>query len=134
MADQIIVSLKDSFINRLPQLDWLDEETRKKAIDKVNHIIQKIGYPTSSPDTMSPQSLAEYYAKIETNENKYFENLLSAQAWASSKKWSEVGKPVDIGQWYMTPQTVNAYYVSKVILCMMNLIGKVVTWLFFTAI
>jgi hypothetical protein len=79
---------------------------------------------------MSPQSLAEYYAKIEIKGNKYFENLISAQAWASRKKWSEVGKPVDIGQWYMTPQTVNAYYVSKDICICMNFIGKVVTWFF----
>ena len=113
MADQIIVSLKDAFIKRLPQLDWLDEETREKAIEKVNRIIQKIGYPVESPDTMSPQSLAEYYGKIKIKEDKYFENLVSAFAWASDKKWKEVGKPVDLGQWYMTPQTVNAYYVSK---------------------
>src|SRR3954453_344760 len=110
MADQIITSLKDAFIKRLPQLDWLDEETRKKAIDKVNHIIQKIGYPIASPDTMSPKSLAEYYAKIEIKGNKYFENVISSQAWASRKKWSEVSKPVDIIQGYMTRQTVNAYY------------------------
>ncbi|RIA98623.1 hypothetical protein C1645_749393 [Glomus cerebriforme] len=109
-ADQIIISLKDAFIKRLPQLDWLDEETRKKAIEKVDHIIQKIGYPVKSPDTMSPQSLAEYYATIDIKEDKFFENLLSAHAWASRKKWKEVGKPVDLGQWYMTPQTVNAYY------------------------
>ncbi len=61
---------------------------------------------------MSPQSLAEYYEKIKIKGDKYFGNLLSAHEWASKRKWKKVGKPVDPGHWYMTPQTVNAYYVS----------------------
>ncbi|CAG8565518.1 11336_t:CDS:10 [Funneliformis mosseae] len=110
LADQIIMSLKDAFIKQLPRLDWLDKETREKAIEKVNRIIQKIGFPSKSPDTMSPQSLAEYYEKINIEKDRYFGNILSAHVWASENKWKKVGKPVDLGQWYMTPQTVNAYY------------------------
>ncbi|CAG8542412.1 14891_t:CDS:10, partial [Acaulospora morrowiae] len=110
IADQLIGSLKDAFINRMPKIEWLDDATRDKAIDKVEKIIQKVGYPTKSPDTMSPGSLAEYYDKIVINNDTFFENIVSAERWQSERQWQKIGKPVDRGHWYMTPQTVNAYY------------------------
>ncbi|RHZ84461.1 hypothetical protein Glove_81g81 [Diversispora epigaea] len=110
IADQMIEGIKEAFINRLPEIDWLDSQTREKAIHKVKKIIQKIGYPTESPDTMSPQSIAEYYEKIKINQNEYFENIKNVEIWQSKRLWQRVDKPVDHGEWYMEPQTVNAYY------------------------
>jgi endothelin-converting enzyme len=54
LGDQIVSDIKQQFISRLADLDWMDEEVKKLAADKVNAIIQKIGYPTKvgcMPDT-----------------------------------------------------------------------------------
>ncbi|CAJ0917326.1 21458_t:CDS:10 [Entrophospora sp. SA101] len=110
MADDTITAIKNTFINRLPELEWLDEETRNKAIYKVKKIIQKVGYPITSPNIESPKSLAVYYDKLVIKENQFFENKLSYETWASNEQWKMVNKKVDRGVWYMTPQTVNAYY------------------------
>ncbi|RIB08192.1 hypothetical protein C2G38_2111750 [Gigaspora rosea] len=110
IANEMIDSIKDAFVNRLPDLDWLDDETRKKAIEKVDAIIQKIGYPIKSPNTTDPRDLQDYYRDIKFDENNYFNNLLSSYLSGSEKQWKELGQPVDLYSWYMSPQTVNAYY------------------------
>ncbi|CAG8439767.1 12094_t:CDS:10 [Ambispora leptoticha] len=110
LSHQIIESIKKAFIERMPHLDWLDETTREKAIYKVNQIAVKVGYPDSTPDTMDPKSLAEYYELLKIGETMYFENIVSGNKWKTDRDWRKVGKPVEKGNWYMTPQTVNAYY------------------------
>ncbi|CAG8752077.1 18774_t:CDS:10, partial [Dentiscutata erythropus] len=110
IANQMIDSIKDAFVDRLPDLDWLDAETREKAIEKVDAIIQKVGYPIKSPNTTNPRSLQDYYRDIKFDEDNYFDNLLSSYLWGSEKQWKELGQPVNRYSWYMSPQTVNAYY------------------------
>ncbi|CAG8656174.1 33399_t:CDS:2, partial [Racocetra persica] len=108
--NEMITSIKKAFVNRLPDLDWLDDKTRKLAVEKVDAIIQKIGYPTKSPNTSDPISLQDYYRNVKFDQDDYFGNLLSSHLWASDILWKEVGKPVNRDSWYMSPQTVNAYY------------------------
>lgn len=54
LGDQIVFDIKQQFISRLADLDWMDEEVKKLAADKVNAIIQKIGYPTKVIYTVMP--------------------------------------------------------------------------------
>ncbi|CAG8615532.1 9370_t:CDS:10 [Ambispora gerdemannii] len=110
LSRRIIESIKKTFIERMPRLDWLDEVTREKAIHKVDQIAVKVGYPDSTPDTMDPKSLAEYYEELEISKTEYFENIVSGNKWKTDHDWSKVGKPVEKGNWFMTPPTVNAYY------------------------
>lgn len=109
LGDQIVSDIKQQFISRLTDLDWMDEEVKKLAADKVNAIIQKIGYPTSSPNITDPAALQEYYAGLNITE-AFFNNTLSITRLAVNKSWSQLGKPTDKGTWIMTAPTVNAYY------------------------
>jgi len=109
-ADEFIASIKDAFVERLPELNWIDDETREKAIEKVDTLAQKVGYPTSSPNILSPVSLAEYYESLTVLADDHFGNQLSADKWAANQMWKKLGTRVDREQWFMNPQTVNAYY------------------------
>lgn len=71
---------------------------------------RKIGYPTGTPDTLSPVSLSEYYGALHVNKGDHFGNILNSNAFEVRDMWKKIGKPVDRTEWEMTPQTVNAYY------------------------
>ena len=88
----------------------MDDETTKKAINKVNNIIQKIGYPTKSPDILDPGKLQDYYKSVDVSSSAYFDNAISMSKFEVEHAWSALGKPVDRDEWGMTSSTVNAYY------------------------
>jgi predicted metalloendopeptidase len=95
----MIRAIQTSFQDGLPELDWMDDETRTKAVEKLGTISNKIGYP----DTW------ETYEGLEIT-GSHFEDVMAVQRWNMAKEFAKVGQPVDKTQWYMTPPTVNAYY------------------------
>ncbi|KAK1753132.1 hypothetical protein QBC47DRAFT_387847 [Echria macrotheca] len=109
-GDLIVSDIKDEFSKKLKAAEWMDDETTKKAIEKVYNIVQKIGYPTKSPNIMDPDSLASFYKTVNVSSDTYFANALHMTAFEVSEEWSTLGKPVDRDQWGMTVPTVNAYY------------------------
>lgn len=109
-GDLIVSDIKDEFVKKLKATEWMDDDTTKKAIEKVHNIVQKIGYPTKSPDIMDPDNLASYYKTVNISSETFFSNSLSVIAFAVADEWSTLGKPVDRDQWGMTVPTVNAYY------------------------
>ncbi|KAK1975874.1 peptidase family M13 [Colletotrichum cereale] len=109
-GDTIITDIKTEFTKKLKAAKWMDKETTAKAVDKVHNIIQKIGYPTKSPDIMDPPSLNDFYKSIDVSPETFFENALAASKFAVGYEWAALGKPVDRDQWGMTVPTVNAYY------------------------
>ncbi|KAF2017828.1 peptidase family M13 [Aaosphaeria arxii CBS 175.79] len=109
-GDTIITDIKTEFVKKLKATAWMDDETTKKGIDKVHNIIQKIGYPTKSPDIMDPPSLHKYYESVNISSDSFFANALAVRRFAVNEEWSALGKPVDREQWGMTVPTVNAYY------------------------
>ncbi|KAI8165535.1 Endothelin-converting enzyme 1 [Colletotrichum sp. SAR 10_70] len=109
-GDTIITDIKTEFAKKLKATKWMDKETTKKAINKVHNIIQKIGYPTKSPDIMDPPSLNKFYESVNVNPDTFFQNALEVRSFAVSDEWSALGKPVDRESWGMTVPTVNAYY------------------------
>ncbi|KAH8727731.1 peptidase family M13 [Phaeosphaeriaceae sp. PMI808] len=109
-GDTIITDIKTEFAKKLEAADWMDDDTTKKAVTKVHNIIQKIGYPTKSPDIMDPPTLGDYYKSINVSSETFFTNALSMNRFAVDYEWSALGKPVDREQWGMTVPTVNAYY------------------------
>jgi len=88
----------------------MTDAVRRLAIDKVNLIRQKIGYPTTSPDVTDPTVLAEYYANVSVSPDAYFANRLSAARVDFAREWAQAGRPVDRDAWLMSAPTVNAYY------------------------
>lgn len=109
-ADDFVNSIKEVFLKRLPNLEWIDDKTREQAVEKVDKLIRKIGYPDSTPDLMSPVSLSGYYGELSLDPKDYFGNYVNARKFGILEEWRQVGKTPDRKKWFMNPQEVNAYY------------------------
>ncbi|KAK9477953.1 hypothetical protein V1514DRAFT_295011 [Lipomyces japonicus] len=110
LGEEIIIGIKESFIQKLNLLPWMDSKTKNVAILKVNNLIQKIGYPDASPDIQSAADLAKTYKDLHISPTGYFDNYADARKLASEEEWNNLGEKTDRAQWLMTPATVNAYY------------------------
>jgi len=97
---ELVNNLQKAFTNRIANLDWMSESTKKVAKEKLMAFIKKIGYPDKWRD----------YSKVSIQKNTYFENILSASKNEFQYQIGIIGKPVDKMEWGMTPPTVNAYY------------------------
>jgi putative endopeptidase len=98
--DELVKNLMSAYRDRIKSLDWMGPETKKRALDKLNAITPKIGYPDKWRD----------YSSLEITNDSYAENVMRATAFNIRYRLSKLGKPVDRGEWGMTPPTVNAYY------------------------
>ncbi len=98
----LVANLQKALAKRIEAQDWMSQETKKNALDKLNSFYVKIGYPDKWIDMtdLNIDTSKSYYANIE--ECRRFWNK-----WTIDNK---VGKPVDKDEWQMFPQTVNAYY------------------------
>ena len=100
-AEEMIANVIASYQVRIQLLDWMSDETKTKAIEKLDKFTVKIGYP----------DIWEDYSTMEIKKgNTYFENISAINKWALAKNLSEMGEPVDKTEWGMSPQTVNAYF------------------------
>lgn len=96
----LVNSLQLTYGGRIERLDWMTNATKKKALAKLNTFVKKIGYPDKWKD----------YNKLALNGRSYFDNILQASAFEYDFNINKLGRPVDKGEWGMTPPTVNAYY------------------------
>jgi endothelin-converting enzyme len=109
-GDRIIHDIKDQFKVTLGRTEWMSKDVQKLGIKKVDNIVQKIGYPTASPDIMNPEKLKDYYSGLVITNSTFFENNLNSAKFEIKREWSKLGKPTDRDEWGMTASTVNAYY------------------------
>lgn len=93
-------AIKTVFAERINALDWMSDETKEKALEKLNGVIMKVGYPDKWKDLST----------LQVDRHSYVRNLMSANEWAFNYMISKYGKPVDRTEWDMEPQTYNAYY------------------------
>jgi putative endopeptidase len=97
----LVKNLQKALGIRIENLTWMSDVTKAKALEKLNTMTIKIGYPDEWRD----------YSKLDINpEDSYYTNLERAAKFELDYSLSYLGKPVDKKKWYMTPQTVNAYY------------------------
>jgi endothelin-converting enzyme/putative endopeptidase len=96
MAQQIEQAMRQD-IDRLP---WMSAATREKAQAKLQTLANKIGYPDKWRD----------YGALDVKRGDFFGNVARGNVFESRRMLAKIGKPVDRGEWGMTPQTVNAYY------------------------
>jgi len=100
IAVGMITDIEASFETNLATLDWMDDETRVKAVEKMKKIKNKIGYPDVWRD----------YSALNPKKDSFFDNWLTATQFEAKRQYKKVGGPTDPGEWYMTPAEVNAYY------------------------
>lgn len=89
---------------RINNLTWMSPETKLKAIEKLNKLTIKIGYPDKWED------YSAMIVKSPAEGGSYFDNMKNVSKWSWKKDLAKLGKPVDKTEWGMSPQTVNAYY------------------------
>lgn len=100
-AETMVENVLEVFKDRIQNLDWMTEDTKEKAIEKVNALTVKIGYPDDWKD---------YSTMDITEENSLYENIVAASKWRREDNLSRINEPVDTTEWFMNPQTVNAYF------------------------
>lgn len=99
-VEALIENLRTAYIDRVSKLDWMSDETKAKATEKLKAFTYKIGYPDKWKD----------YSSVTIKGNALLENMFAMDEWSANENLSKLGKPVDKTEWGMTPQTINAYY------------------------
>jgi putative endopeptidase len=99
VAMTMVKAIEQAFSDELPSLTWMDEETRKHALEKLATFAPHIGYPSK---------WKKYDFKVQ--KGQFFANELAGTRWIINWQMNRIGKPVDREEWGMFPQTVNAYY------------------------
>lgn len=97
---ELIDYLKKSFALHIDNLQWMSDQTKVKAHEKLNTFMVKVGYPDKWKD----------YSSLEIVEGNLYQSLKNVRKWTIEEAKSKIGKEVDKSQWEMSPQTVNAYY------------------------
>jgi putative endopeptidase len=97
---EMIENVRDVYKERIEKLTWMGNETKEKAKKKLSTFTYKIGYPDKWDN----------YSAISINPKKLIKNIISNMTWSHNKMLKDVGQMVDKDRWYMSPQTVNAYY------------------------
>ena len=92
--------IEDAMALRIQQLDWMSPETKQQALAKLHTIRNKIGYPDTWRD----------YSSVKILPDDFFGDDERATEFEIHRRLNKIGKPVDRGEWGMTPPTVNAYY------------------------
>jgi putative endopeptidase len=98
--DALVVDLTTAFGSSVDQLDWMSDATRAQARDKLARLTTKIGYPDRWKD----------YAGLDVRRDDLVGNLARSARVEHERAITKLRSPVDRGEWFMTPQTVNAYY------------------------
>ena len=98
--NELVANLIEAYRVSISELTWMSEATKTKAFEKLNKFTPKIGYPDKWRD----------YSSLEISADDLFGNLGRISAFARNYELAKIGAPVDRSEWYMTPQTVNAYY------------------------
>jgi len=99
-ADTMVKLVQAAMAKRIDALDWMAPETRKAAHEKLSTMKNKIGYPDTWRD----------YSAVAVERGDFAGNVARATAFETRRQLAKIGKPVDRGEWGMTPPTVNAYY------------------------
>ncbi len=102
MMEKLVGNLQVALGQRIDAQTWMGDSTKANAHKKLDKFYVKIGYPNKWTD----------YAKLTIDPQKsFYENVVATRIFAHDKQIEDkAGKPVDRDEWYMTPQTVNAYY------------------------
>lgn len=98
--EAMVEDLRDAFRIRIQNSDWMSEETKAKAIEKLEAFTYKIGYPNHWKD----------YSDLDISADDFVGNNIRISEYLSKENFDKLGKPVDKSEWHMGAHIVNAYY------------------------
>ncbi|MEE6280392.1 M13 family metallopeptidase [Georgenia sp. MJ170] len=96
----LVANLIEAYRRSITELDWMSEETKHRALAKLEAFTPKIGYPDAWRD----------YSALHTDPTDLLGNVRSANVFETNRNLAKLGRPMDRDEWFMPPQTVNAYY------------------------
>ncbi len=102
-ALEMVANIKEAFKDRILMNEWMSEETKKQALKKLGTFDVKIGYTDKWRD----------FAGLKIDRSSLYNNMKQAAIFNQQYNLNKIGKPVDRTEWWMLPQTVNAYYSSS---------------------
>jgi putative endopeptidase len=98
--DVLVANLREAYRESITELDWMTPATRERALTKLDKFTAKIGYPASWRD----------YSALVIHRDDLYGNVVRGAEMESDRELAKLPGPVDRDEWFMTPQTVNAYY------------------------
>ncbi len=98
--DELVANLVEAYRRSISELEWMGPETRERALAKLDAFTPKIGYPVKWRD----------YSALEVDPADLVGNVARSHVVEHDRQLAKVGGPIDRDEWFMTPQTVNAYY------------------------
>ena len=98
--DELVANVVEAYRQSIVNLDWMSDETRERALDKLSKFTPKIGFPVTWRD----------YSTLEVSADDLLGNVRASAVHEHDRQFARVGEPIDRDEWLMTPQTVNAYY------------------------
>ncbi|EFG76829.1 peptidase family M13 [Mycobacterium parascrofulaceum ATCC BAA-614] len=98
--DALVDNLKAAYRLSIDELDWMTPQTRERALAKLDKFVAKVGYPAKWRD----------YSTLVIDRDDLYGNFRRGYAVNHDRELAKLGGPVDKDEWFMTPQTVNAYY------------------------
>jgi putative endopeptidase len=98
--DELVATLLEAYRDSITNLDWMGEDTKKRALDKLDTFVPKIGYPDTWRD----------YSALQVSADDLWANVIAGNEFEFARELRKIGAPLDRDEWFMTPQTVNAYY------------------------
>ncbi|GAA1779697.1 M13 family metallopeptidase [Nocardioides hankookensis] len=100
MMDDLVANLLAAYRVSIEALDWMTDQTKQRAYEKLDKFRPKIGYPEKFRD----------YSTLQVSRDDLLGNVAAASAFETDRELAKIGSPVDRDEWFMLPQTVNAYY------------------------
>ncbi|WP_059015120.1 M13 family metallopeptidase [Mycobacterium sp. M26] len=98
--DELVANLREAYRVSINDLEWMTPQTRQRALTKLDKFTAKIGYPKKWRD----------YSTLVIDRADLYGNVIRGAEVATDRELAKLGGPVDRDEWFMTPQTVNAYY------------------------
>ncbi|KAK9304003.1 hypothetical protein QLX08_004498 [Tetragonisca angustula] len=110
-AVEMVADIRQEFTEILKKVDWMDEETRKSALDKAASMTSHIAYPD---ELLDDEKLEQFYEKLELTTDNYLEGILNLTLFGVEYSFSKLRKPVNKSDWvtHGRPAIVNAFYSS----------------------
>ena len=98
--DVLVGNLVAAYRQSIATLEWMTPTTRERAREKLEKFTPKVGYPANWRD----------YSALQVHAGDLFGNAQRAAEFETDREFAKIGRPLDRDEWFMTPQTVNAYY------------------------
>jgi len=98
--DELVANLVEAYRQSIGTLEWMTPATRERALEKLEAFTPKIGYPAKWRD----------YSALPIESDSLIANVRAANEFEFRRQLAKIGSPIDRDEWFMNPQTVNAYY------------------------